>query len=103
MTGFHNKHVLYTQTEIINLLASKLNTSEISNCYNTAYIDNLISSYYTKNQSDSMFGNKVDLTTFNTANQQRIQVYANLESSKPILAMYIIRAICTPKLKLMLY
>ena len=28
-----------------------------------------------------MFNNIVDSTTFNTANQQRIQVYANLESS----------------------
>ena len=73
--------MLYTQSEIKNLLASKLNTRGISNYHNTTHIDNLISSYYTKTQNDSTFNNKVDVTTFNTANQQRIQVDSILESS----------------------
>ena len=52
ISDVYYKNMLYTQTEINNLLSSKLNSSEISNHYNTTHIDNLISSYYAKTQND---------------------------------------------------
>ena len=47
ISDVYYKNVLYTQTKTQNLLSSKL-TSEIVSYYNNTYIDNLITSYYTK-------------------------------------------------------
>ena len=55
--------------------------SELFNYYNKTYIDNFISSYYAKSMCDTLLADKVNSTTFNVANQQRIKVDANLEAS----------------------
>ena len=71
----------YTQTESDTLLNAKLNASVISNYYNKTEIDGFNNLRYLKTETDNLLNLKVDTTTFNTANQQRIQVDANLEAS----------------------
>ena len=71
----------YTKTESDTLLNAKLNASVISNYYTQTQTDNLLNLRYLKTEVDTLLNSKVDTTTFNTANQQRTQVDANLEAS----------------------
>ena len=50
--------------------------------HNKTYIDALIGNYFDKTENDTLLSDKVDSTTFNTANQQIISVGANLKTSK---------------------
>ena len=71
----------YTKTESDTLLNAKLNASVISNYYNKTEIDGFNNLRYLKTETNNLLNLKVDTTTFNTANQQRIQADANLEAS----------------------
>ena len=71
----------YTQIQTNSLLSSKLDASAINSYYNKTEIDGFNNLRYLKTETDSLLNLKVDTTTFNTANQQRIQVDANLEAS----------------------
>ena len=71
----------YTQIQTNSLLSSKLDASAINSYYNKTQIDGFNNLRYLKTETDSLLNLKVDTTTFNTANQQRIQVDANLEAS----------------------
>jgi hypothetical protein len=72
--NYYYKTVLYTKTEIDNLLTDKTDTTSLSNYYLKTEIDTTLNSYYLSSQIDTTFGSYYNKTSTDTLLDLKVDV-----------------------------